>query len=75
MFERIKEYRRQIKMENILYIYVNHIQTQLIVTYSELSRNLFPPAESTTNIKVIIIRRGVIGDGYIWEEISPMNAC
>lgn len=62
-------------MENILYIYVNHIQTQLIVTYSELSRNLFPPAESTTNIKVIIIRRGVIGDGYIWEEISPMNAC
>ena len=61
-------------MENILYIYVNHIQTQLIVTYSELSRNLFRPAESTTNIKVIIIRRGVIGDGYIWEKISLMNA-
>ena len=39
-----------------------------------LARILFP-VESTNDIKISITHHKVIGDGYIWERVSHMNAC
>ena len=55
----------------------NNFETKVIfliaTKYSEL-RTLFPVG-SANNIKIEITRHVVIGDGYIWEEISLMNSC
>ena len=31
--------------------------------------------QSINNVNIKITRHRVIGDGWIWEEISLMNAC
>ena len=41
--------------------------------YSELARTLFR-VESTNNLKIKITQHRVLGDGFIWEGISFMNA-
>ena len=50
------------------------LKHSLYTIYSELGKTLFP-VECTSNIKVKVTHRRIIGDGCIWEEISLVNGC